>query len=477
LQTFGTAIARRDLDSSSVVPRLEEVGVDGTALVFALLLALTVGVACGLIPALWQSRVRASLGPAHGTGTLGFRLSRARAVLLVGQIGLAIVLLLSSGLLIRSFIKLAGVNPGYATSSVLTFQVALPPGTPALSFSADVLARVQALPGVRAAGWADRLPLTSEGVGRTVLGLQPQAVTSVVPPPPPPPGAAGKPDFPTLHIVSPDFLGALGATVVEGRSLADLDAGTRTESMLINRALAQSRYLGDQPIGTTVYLNGNNPWTVVGIVDDLHESGIGNPPGPQIFISVERAGLRQDRFRDATPYFAIRTDRSPAAMVPAIRELVRDLDPRSVPDRIATMEEIVSNSILRPRFYAGIFGLFAVLAGALAAIGLHGGIAFAVSRRTREIGIRVALGATKPQILRTVAGEMLACAAGGIVLGIAGGMALTRYLDQMLFDLTPLDPAVFVAVPVSFAMVVGVAAFLSTRPALSQSALHALRHE
>ncbi len=156
---------------------------------------------------------------------------------------------------------------------------------------------------------------------------------------------------------------------------------------------------------------------------------------------------------------------------------VNDVDPQTAPDRIATLEQILSNSILQPRFYAGMFGLFALIAGTLAVVGIYGGIAFAVSSRTREIGIRVALGASKFQVFRAIVGDMLLLAAVGIAAGVAGGAMLTRYLQQMLFDLTPLDPAVFIAMPVILASAVLGAALLSARPALTVAPLAALRHE
>ena len=202
-----------------------------------------------------------------------------------------------------------------------------------------------------------------------------------------------------------------------------------------------------------------------------------DPPGPEIFVSLERSGTDDEMFSHSSPYFAVRTDIPPASLIPAIRRIVNDVDPRTAPDRIATMEQILSNSILQPRFYAGMFGLFALMAGTLAVVGVYGGIAFAVSRRTREIGIRMALGASKYQVFRAIVGDMLLLAVVGIVAGVAGGAILTRYLEQMLFDLTPLDPAVFIATPLVLASAVLGAAFLSARPALSVAALAALRHE
>jgi predicted permease len=482
LRVFGAGMPRQDLGASSIVPRLHEVGIDGTVLLFALGVSVVAGLACGLAPALWQSHVEARGELARETrlSAPGFNLlrrSRGRALLVVVQIGLAVVLLLSSGLLIRSFLKLSSVDPGYATTRVLTFQVALSPNQPALRFSEELIARVQGLPGVRAAGYADHLPLTRSNLGHAHLSTRSQAGRSMgPPPPPPPPGVVGTPEFPITHLVSRDFLSALGVEVIEGRGFSDADPVGQPHSLLINRTLARSGLVGENPVGTRVYTNGI-PWDIIGIVEDVRETRLADPPGPEIFANLERTGADSELFEHSSPYFAVRTDGSPTALVPAIREIVRHLDPQTAPDRIATMEQILSNSILQPRFYAGMFGLFALIAGTLAVVGIYGGIAFAVSSRTGEIGIRVALGASKFQVFRAIVGDMLLLAAVGIAAGVAGGAMLTRYLQQMLFELTPLDPAVFIAMPVVLASAVLGAALLSARPALTVAPLAALRHE
>ena len=481
LRVFGAGMPRQDLGASSIVPRLDEVGIDGTVLLFALGVSVVAGLACGLAPALWQSHVEARGELARETSLSApgfnlFRRSRGRALLVVVQIGLAVVLLLGSGLLIRSFLKLSSVDPGYATTRVLTFQVALSPNQSALRFSEELIARVQGLPGVRAAGYADHLPLTRSNLGHVQLSPRSQARQSTAAPPPPPPGVPGKPDFPVAHLVSRDFLSALGVDVIEGRGFSDADPVGRPHSLLINRTLARSGFVGEHPVGTRVY-TGDVPWDIIGIVEDVRETGLADPPGPRSLPTWS------DRVTDSSclitppPYFAVRTDGSPTALVPAIREIVRQLDPQSAPDRIATMEQILSNSILQPRFYAGMFGLFALIAGTLAVVGIYGGIAFAVSSRTREIGIRVALGASRYQVFRAIVGDVLLLAAVGIAAGVAGGAMLTRYLQQMLFELTPLDPGVFIAMPVVLASAVLGAAFLSARPALTVAPLTALRHE
>jgi predicted permease len=483
LRVFGAGIPRQDLGVSSIVPRLQEVDIDGTVLLFALGVSIVAGLTCGLAPALWQSHVEARGELARETSLSApgfnlFRRSRGRALLVVVQIGLAVVLLLGSGLLIRSFLKLSSVDPGYATTRVLTFQVALSPTQPALRFSEELIARVQGLPGVRAAGYADHLPLTRSNLGHAQLSVRSHARQSTVaPPPPPPPGVAGKPDFPVTHLVSRDFLSALGVDVIEGRGFSDADPVGGPHSLLVNRTLARSGFVGDSPIGTRVYTGGDVPWDIIGIVEDVRETGLADPPGSAMFASLEQAGADSKLFEHSSPYFAVRTDGSPTALVPAIREIVRQLDPQTAPDRIATMDQILSNSILQPRFYAGMFGLFALIAGALAVVGIYGGIAFAVSSRTREIGIRVALGASKFQVFRAIVGDMLLLAAFGIAAGVAGGAMLTRYLQQMLFELTPLDPAIFIAMPVLLASALLGAALLSARPALTAAPLAALRHE
>ncbi len=482
LQVFGAALPRQDLGASSIVPRLGEVGVDGPVLLFALGASIVACLACALAPALQLSRVerRGELARATGLSAPGFSLfrrSRGRAVLVVVQIGLAVVLLLGSGLLIRSFLKLSRVNPGYATTQVLTFQLAQPPGRPVLSVAADLTSRIRVLPGVQAAGFADHLPLTRSSFGHVMLRPNPSPRESTVTPPPPPsPSLLGRPDFPAVHLVSRDFLAALGVAVVEGREFSDTDPVGQPHSLLINRTLARSGLLGPSPVGTRAY-TGDAAWDVIGIVEDVRESGLAAPPGPEVYASVERSGATDATFAGSSPYFVVRTDGSPALLVPAIRDIVQGLDPYTVAERFATMEDIVSNSTLQPRFYATTFGLFALIAGMLAVVGIYGSIAFAVTRRIREIGIRMALGASKRQTFLTIARDMLTLAALGIATGLAGGVVLTRYLRQMLFDLTPLDPAVFVATPIILAVAVLAAAFLSAWPAMTAAPLAALRHE
>jgi predicted permease len=478
LQSWGTALPRADLDVTAVVPRLDEVGVDGTMLLYALAVSIAAGLACGLAPAswLWRRHGRTELArEARLTGP-GFNLlrrSRGRAVVLLAQVGLATMLLLVSGLMVRSFVNLVGVDPGYVGSRVLTFQAALPSGRSALQFAADLAPRLEALPGVEVVGYADHLPLTQNSFGHVPLSPRPHPQSSAAPPPPPP-DLPGQPHFPVAHIVSRDFLGALGVPLIQGRGFSAIDSAGPPRSMLVNRTLARSGFLGEQPIGATVYTN-DVAWQVVGIVEDFRGTRLASPPGAQIFVSLEQVGLGD--FQHSSPYFAVRTNVPPDTLVASLRDVVRQVDSRAGVDRVATMEEITSNSVLQSRFYAAALSLFAMVAGALAVIGIHGSIAFAISRRTREIGIQLALGASKAAVIRAIVKDVLVVIALGIAAGMAGGALLTSYMDTMLFGLTPTDLTTFILVPSIFGAVVLGAAFLSTRPAVTTTPLASLRTE
>jgi putative ABC transport system permease protein len=245
---------------------------------------------------------------------------------------------------------------------------------------------------------------------------------------------------------------------------------------LVNRRLADSGFLTGEALGARVYTGGET-WDIIGVVDDIRGTGLANPPAAEIFANLEGTEEAATLFEHGSPYFAVRTGEDPTSLIPAIRSVVSGIDPRLAPERIATMDDLVVNSILQPRFHAVALGLLALIAGTLAVVGICGGIAFAVSCRTREIGIRTALGASKRQVFGAICRDTLVVAGVGLAVGMLGGAALTRYLERMLFGLTPLDPAVFVVAPLLFGVAILIAGFLAARPALSVSPLASLRHE
>ncbi len=472
LKILGASLPRRDLMLGVSIPRLDEIGIDATVLAFTFGMSVLTGIVFGLAPALghWRSLSITALRESAGSPVSGFNLfrrHRLQGLLIVSEIAMAMMLFVAGGLLMHSFVTLSSVDPGFDRSSVLTFQVFSPRArTP--RFEDDVVARLQSLPGVRAAGYAEMLPLVRfrSGVGlRPAAGLPPSQL-------PPAPGTRLPPQSPDTRIVSRDFLSAMGMRVIGGRGFGENDRAGQPKVLLINRTLARSGYLGQNPIGTMVYAAGSTPWQVIGIVDDVRQYGLDQEPDPQIFIDV-----RQLPSGNPNVYYAIRAGGDPMARVATIRGILRQIDPSATLDNVATMEQLVSNSISRPRLYAVLLGIFAGVAVTLAAVGIYGVLAYAVTQRTREIGIRMALGAERSNVMGLVMGQSASLVALGIALGLAGAAAVTRYLDTMLFGLTPRDPATLITVSLTLAAVATLASYVPARRATKVDPLVALRQD
>ena len=479
LRTLATSLPRRDLPPGIGLPRLDEIAVDPS--VFALTLAASVitGLVFGLIPAVRQSRpqltdaLRQAAAPAMSGFNL-LRTNRVQGLLVITEIAMAMTLLVGGGLLIQSFVRLSNVSPGYDPNNVLTFQVSLPPGRPDAQLrvvAQSLTERLQPLSGVRAVGYAESLPMTR--VSRRFVPLR---TTPEMRSPQRPPIGPITPDNPDTQLVSRGFLTAMALPLAAGRTFGDNDRAGQPQVMLINRTLARSGFLGEQPIGTQIYALGQEPWEIIGIVEDVRQANLLESPTPQIFIDYRQVP-EDERIAGIGLYFSIRTDADPTALAPSIRDIVRQIDPQAMVENIAPMTQLVSNSLSRARLYAVLLGVFAAVAVALAATGIYGVMAYAVTQRTREIGIRVALGAGPARVMGLVLGQSAVITLIGIVLGLAGAAALTRYLDQLLFGLRALDPATFIGVGLLFAVIATVAAFVPARRATKVDPLVALRFE
>jgi putative ABC transport system permease protein len=280
--------------------------------------------------------------------------------------------------------------------------------------------------------------------------------------------------FPDARVVSRGYFESLGVRQIAGRSLRETDTRDAPQVIVINRELARQRFPGENPIGRHVFGPGPRPWEIVGIVDDVRQKGADQAPEPQVFMDY-----RQWPLVGVAPqlYFMVRATGEARLLLPTVRAALQQRDAEARLENVATMDELIASSLARPRTYAVLLGIFAVLAVALAAIGIYGVMAYTVAQSTREIGIRVALGAARGQVLALVLRQGIVLALVGIACGIAGALGLTRYLQGMLFGVSPLDAMTFVAVAGFFAAIGVVASYVPARRAMRVDPLVALRSE
>jgi len=455
------------------IPRLEEVGVSGRVLLFAIALSLCAGLLCGAFAAL-RTRVSAlvpALKEGGSGGTVGRARHRARSALIVAEVALALVLLVGSGLMVKSFQRLRTVDPGFDPHGVLTARIDLPaaeyrdaPAT--LGFIQRLLERVRALPGVAAAGTTYPLPLT---------GSTPSSATWIEDFPP----DEGQvwPQIGT-RFVSPGTFSSLRVPVIEGRVFDRLDPSRRSTEIVVNKALAERYWPGKSALGKRLSLDrpGEGIWyTIIGVVGDVHDAGLESPPTPSIYYPMVRFSDVEWAPRSIT--LVVRGGGDPAAFVAPLRAVVRSLDPNLPLSQVRPLGEVVERSIARTSFTMLLLVAAAAIALVLGSLGIYSVIAYVVSQRTREIGVRMALGATRRDISRMVLGEGLAITSLGIAVGLAGALALTRLMLALLYGVSPTDPATFVAVPALLAGVALLATWVPARRAARVEPLVAIRCE
>jgi putative ABC transport system permease protein len=464
----------------NLLPRAHEIGIDRQLFGITFAVAAITTFAFGVLPALHLSRSShlPSIG-SRAVGTTGTE-TRIRTLLVVGQLAMATVLLVAAALLLASFANLAAVDKGYKPDHVLAFQLVLPGEYPtarkAESIEA-VLAAVRALPGVSSAGfaYAGLLIGVQDTVGSFVrTGSAPETQ-----------------DRPRLKSLGAGYLEATGATLLEGRLLRESDSGEAPPVIVINRTV-QKRYFGDaSPVGAYMdWHSGRGPQIpvqVVGVIADVRQGAVHREPYAEIFMDYRQVIAIQQRW--GTPpggvdhlafgfmSFALRAQGDPAQLIPPVRQAIGRADPNAALDAIMPLDSLVANSVARQRFYAVVLAAFAAVAAALGAIGVYGVLAYFVGDRTREIGLRMALGASRRHVLRLVIGRGLVCAAMGIALGLAGAAAGTRYLQAMLYGITPLDAGTFAAVAAAFTLVAGLASYVPARRATRLDPMAALRIE
>jgi putative ABC transport system permease protein len=480
LRNLASTLSRMDLGLQLPFPRLQEIQIDATALGSALALALACGVVCGLAPALGHSRtVRVeALRQGGSTASRGFSLRRrrGRALLVVAEVAMALVLLIGAGLLIRSFVGLATTDAGYKPGGVLTFQVGLPADRYSADrlkpFAEDLISRTRLIPGVRAAAYARQLPLVAivESASFRRRVDAPAGDLSAWPP------SNASAD---MRLVSHEYFDVLRIPIVSGRALRDDDGAVAPRVLVINETLARRDFPGEDPVGHIVYAGRDSvPWTIAGVSRDVRQGGANQPADPQFFADYRQwPDANGPAFTFLGPYYALRHEADDALVLSRVQDLVHRMDDQAGLFNVATMEQLVSNGISRPRLYAVLLGVFAVVAGVLAVIGLYGVMAYSVAQRTPEIGIRMALGAQRRQVLRLVLGQSFILTVSGIALGVAGALVTTRSLGGMLYGITPLDLRTFVGVSIVFAAAAMAAAWIPANRATKIDPLLAIRND
>ncbi len=451
---------------------LQNVSIHGGVLAFAILVSLATGIICGVVPAWRASRpnLTSSLKDGAGSsseGALSFRRGQARAILIAGDVAVSLLLLIGAGLLARSFAEARGVDAGFNAQNVLTFRVQ-PPDDPAfdgenaIRYKQEMLTRLSALPGVEGAAINYCAPLSQACNVTIAFGID---------------GVRGfaKDEQPEIgvHSVNPDYLKVIGAKLEKGRFFTDADRIGAPKVVVINNAAAKRLFPGQDPIGHRVSLaiglfKDNEFGEIVGVVNDVNYGAVGDAPTPAAYISYLQT-------TNARGLYMVRTTGDPTALIPAVRETLRSINPNIPLYDAMSLEARVGQALGRLRFGAVLLGSFAVLGLVLTMVGIYGVLSYSVAQRTRELGIRLALGAARSALVSMVMRRAMALASLGVVVGLAAAWGSSRFLRGLVFGITPTDPLTFFGIAVVVTAVCALASYLPARRAARLDPVRALR--
>jgi len=455
--------------SPADVPRLDEIGLDARVLGFTVGVVCLVGLLFGLAPALQASKtdLNDALKEGGRSSTEGRGRNRVRALLVVSEIALSLLLLIGAGLLIKSFVLLRDVNPGFDAENVLTMRISLPAARytepqQQANFYRELTERVSALPGVEVAGATVSLPLggSNFSVGRSfVREGRPLATENSL-----------DADY---FVATPDYFKTMRIPVKAGRAFTERDTVETPPVVLVNETLARRVFPGEDPIGKrlTVWRDEQFAREIIGIVGDVKSSRLDAETGSQIYVPYAQdaawGGLS----------LAVRTKGEPEMLAAGVRGAVRAIDKNLPVYDIKTMDDVLSASVANNRLVVLLFGVFAMFALLLASIGIYGVIAYSVAQRTHEIGIRIALGAQRTDVLGLVVGQGMVPAVIGVIIGLIGAFAVTRIMQGLLYGVSATDPAVFVGVSLLLMIVALTACYIPARRATKVDPIIALRYE
>jgi putative ABC transport system permease protein len=458
--------------SPDSLPRANEISFDWRVLVFTGAIALVTGIVFGLVPAIWsrQTNLTDTLKEGSRGSTSGH--GRVRKTLVVAEVALSLMLLVGAGLMLRSFAQLRQVNPGFQTDHALTLRVSLPvpnseitaaDGDRFVAFFDRALARIRELPGVTAAGATNIIPLDGNSTDRLldIEGYVPR-------------DKADMPDAQNRQ-ATPGWFASMGIPLVRGRLIEPTDDGKSQRVVVINETFAKRFFPNGDPLGKRIRLGKLTlefQWaTIVGVVGDVRGFALDEPPQPTMYWPV--AQIR------ATPALAIvvRTQGDPASLTSAVRGAIAEVDPGQPIYDMQTLDRLVAKSLGQRRFTLTLMLLFGAIALVLSAVGIYGVMAFAVTQRTQEIGIRMALGARTIDVLRLILGSGMSLTAIGVIVGLVGAFAITRLMTSLLFGVSPTDAMTFGLVTAGLLLVALLACYIPARRATKVDPLVALRYE
>ncbi len=489
---LGTLLALWGVDalvglSPDELPRFSEIKVDGRALAFTFLTSLVTGIIFGLVPALQTSKpdLNSTLKEGSRGSTVGVTSHRARRLLVIGEIAISLVLLICAGLMINSFARLRNVNPGFRTDKLLTMLIALPDAKypndhpeRKVNFFNQLIERINAIPGAEGAAATSSLPFGGGGNGKLFTRQDRPAPASLE-------------EIPLIQYreISPGYFQTLAVPLIAGRVFNDRDNADAPTVAIINKTLAERFFPGEDPIGKVVLTGvpeemvppGLLPpgfrfprLTIVGIAGDVRHSGLSEQVWPEVYVPHAQGGVFETRSAMAV---VVRASGDPLSLTAAVRAQAAEIDKDQPIANINTMENRLANSLARQRFSALLLGIFAGLALALAAVGLYGVMSYAVAERTHEIGIRMALGANRSDVMGMVVREGLTLTIVGAGIGIVGAFFLTRLMASLLYGVSATDPATFALITALLVGVALTASFVPARRATKVDPMVALRYE
>jgi putative ABC transport system permease protein len=458
------AISPRDLVN------LQGVGLNLPVLAWTLVISLLTGIIFGLAPALEATRLNLNdtlKEGGKGTGGQGTRSRRLRGALVIAEVALALVLLASAGLLVKSFLHLQRIDTGFDTENVLTMVVRLPDGKyredhQVVAFFGQATERIRALSGVSKVGIVNYLPLYG-GPG-TSTGFTVEGRPAPLP---------GQEPATNVRVIDPGYLGAMGVPLLRGRNFTDIEASEARHVVLISESMAQQDFPGEDPIGKRISVDmfdEPRQTEIIGIVGDVRYDSLTDEAEPTVYFP-------HPELTYSFMTLVVRTVGDPAEMAPAVQRELREIDPDQPVSDVRTMNQVMADTTARARFNTLLLGLFAGLATLLAAVGIFGVMNYSVTLRTREIGIRMALGAQPGLVLMLILREGLLLTLIGIGIGLAGALVLTRIMSGLLFGVGATDPATFAAIVLLLAVVSLIACYIPARRATRVDPLVALRYE